>query len=118
MTITCQGVKYKQISSQNLKDNLNGFFEEMNKLENHSYNENLTPIIQVPVNVQKYSKNEIELKSYYDTNKIDLIEGIYKSYKSDEYNKIVIESFGGPGDNDLEKENKIIKNIAIVFLNK
>ena len=38
---------------------------------------------------------------------------------SDEYNKIVIESFGGPGDNDLEKENKIIKNISkTVTINK
>jgi hypothetical protein len=31
---------------------------------------------------------------------------------SDQYNKLVIEAFGGKGDNDLEKENKIIKNIA------
>jgi hypothetical protein len=38
---------------------------------------------------------------------------------SDEYNKIVIESFGGPGDNDLEKENKIIRNISkTVTINK
>jgi len=31
---------------------------------------------------------------------------------SDQYNKIIIESCGGSGDNDLEKEDKIIKNIA------
>ena len=31
---------------------------------------------------------------------------------SDQYNKIIVESMGGPGDNDNEKENKIIKNIA------
>ena len=31
---------------------------------------------------------------------------------SDQYNKIVIEAMGGKGDNDLEKEDKIIKNIA------
>ena len=31
---------------------------------------------------------------------------------SDQYNKIVIEAFGGAGDNELEKENKIIKKIA------
>jgi hypothetical protein len=38
---------------------------------------------------------------------------------SDEYNKIVIESFGGSGDNDLEKENKIIRNISkTVTINK
>jgi hypothetical protein len=31
---------------------------------------------------------------------------------SDQYNKIIVESCGGSGDNDLEKENKIIKNIS------
>ena len=35
-----------------------------------------------------------------------------ESKYSDQYNKLVIESFGGSGDNDLEKEDKIIKNIA------
>jgi hypothetical protein len=34
------------------------------------------------------------------------------SDKSDQYNKIIIESMGGFGDNDTEKESKIIKNIA------
>ena len=31
---------------------------------------------------------------------------------SDQYNKIIVESMGGPGDNDYEKEEKIIKNIS------
>jgi len=31
---------------------------------------------------------------------------------SDQYNKLIVESMGGSGDNDLEKENKIIKNIT------
>jgi len=31
---------------------------------------------------------------------------------SDQYNKIIVESMGGSGDNDFEKENKIIKNIS------
>ena len=31
---------------------------------------------------------------------------------SDQYNKMIIESMGGSGDNDLEKEDKIIKKIA------
>jgi hypothetical protein len=31
---------------------------------------------------------------------------------SDQYNKMVVEAMGGKGDNDAEKENKIIKNIA------
>jgi hypothetical protein len=34
------------------------------------------------------------------------------SNKSDQYNKLIIETMGGQGNNDLEKENKIIKNIA------
>ena len=37
-----------------------------------------------------------------------------KSYskKSDQYNKLIIEAMGGQGDNDLEKEDKIIKKIS------
>jgi hypothetical protein len=31
---------------------------------------------------------------------------------SDQYNKIIYEAMGGPGDNDKEKENKIIRHIA------
>uniref|UniRef100_A0A6C0AQL5 C2H2-type domain-containing protein n=1 Tax=viral metagenome TaxID=1070528 RepID=A0A6C0AQL5_9ZZZZ len=31
---------------------------------------------------------------------------------SDQYNKMIIESMGGSGDNDLEKEDKIIRNIS------
>jgi hypothetical protein len=31
---------------------------------------------------------------------------------SDQYNKLVIEAMGGKGDNDLEKEDKIIRNIV------
>ena len=31
---------------------------------------------------------------------------------SDQYNKLIIESMGGSGDNDIDKENKIIKNIV------
>jgi len=37
-----------------------------------------------------------------------------KSYSkvSDKYNKLIIESMGGSGDNDAEKEDKIIRNIV------
>jgi hypothetical protein len=45
--------------------------------------------------------------------------GKYHSKFSDQYNKIIVESMGGSGDNDLEKEDKIIKNIAKnVYINK
>jgi hypothetical protein len=43
----------------------------------------------------------------------------YHSKISDQYNKIIVESMGGPGDNDYEKEEKIIKNISKqVFIEK
>ena len=43
----------------------------------------------------------------------------YHSKFSDQYNKIIIESMGGKGDNEYEKEEKIIKNISKqVFINK
>lgn len=38
--------------------------------------------------------------------------GTSSSRKSDIYNKIIIESMGGSGNNDAEKEEKIIKQIA------
>jgi hypothetical protein len=34
------------------------------------------------------------------------------SNKSDQYNKLIIEALGGMGDNEVEKNNKIIKQIA------
>jgi len=41
------------------------------------------------------------------------------SKHSDQYNKIVLESYGGRGDNDAEKENKIIRMIAkAVYIDK
>jgi hypothetical protein len=43
----------------------------------------------------------------------------YHSKVSDQYNKIIVESMGGSGDNDFEKEEKIIKNISKqVFIEK
>jgi hypothetical protein len=35
-----------------------------------------------------------------------------ESKYSDKYDKLIIEAMGGKGDNDVEKEDKIIKNIA------
>jgi hypothetical protein len=36
----------------------------------------------------------------------------YHSKYSDQYNKIIYESMGGKGDNDYEKEEKIIKRVS------
>jgi hypothetical protein len=45
--------------------------------------------------------------------------GKYNSKFSDQYNKIIVESMGGSGDNDYEKEEKIIQNISKqVFIEK
>ena len=38
--------------------------------------------------------------------------GTYHSKYSDQYNKIIVEAMGGSGDNDFEKEEKIIKNVT------
>ena len=38
--------------------------------------------------------------------------GNYHSKYSDQYNKLIVESMGGSGDNDMEKEDKIIRKIA------
>ena len=38
--------------------------------------------------------------------------GKSESFFSDQYNKLIIEAMGGSGDNDLEKEDKIIRKIA------
>ena len=51
-------------------------------------------------------------------NLINEFRKVYPDYKkvttkvSDQFNKIIIESMGGEGDNDYEKEEKIIKKIA------
>jgi hypothetical protein len=44
-------------------------------------------------------------EKYPDCNKSE-------SKYSDQYNKLIIEAMGGKGDNDKDKETKIIKNIA------
>jgi hypothetical protein len=59
---------------------------------------------------------------------IDLIsdfKALYPDWKkstskvSDQFNKIIIESMGGPGDNEYENEEKIIKKVAkAVFIDK
>ena len=55
---------------------------------------------------KKNSKQIFDFKNKYpDCNKSH-------SKHSDKYNKLIIESMGGKGDNDQEKENKIIHNIA------
>ena len=81
------------------------------------------------------SKNRKGYQNLSKLSSIGLIDGAYyvpridkqllKEYKakyqgcekstskySDQYDKLIIEAMGGKGDNDVEKEDKIIRNIA------
>jgi len=55
---------------------------------------------------QKNSKQLFEFKHQYP----DCVQS--HSKHSDTYNNLIIESMGGKGDNEAEKENKIIKKVA------
>jgi hypothetical protein len=54
-------------------------------------------------------KNSKLLKEYKETHPV--CEKSSSKY-SDQYDKLIIEAMGGKGDNDIEKEDKIIRNIA------
>lgn len=49
----------------------------------YKFTEALTPKIEYP-NVESTTETEQSLKTYFDNNKLDPIEGIYKSYQSDQ----------------------------------
>ena len=81
----------------------------------------------------KWEKDEERLKlhkvvrkvAYKNQNLIPKFKEVHPDYNkyhskfSDQYNKIIVESMGGSGDNDFEKEEKIIKNISKqVFIDK
>jgi hypothetical protein len=73
--------------------------EKMHKMVNKVANKNITLITEFREKYPDYKKNN--------------------SRTSDQFNKIIIESMGGTGDNDYEKEEKIIKKIAKeVFVDK
>ena len=67
--------------------------------------------------VRKVANKNIHLIQDFKEKYPDCITS--KSRHSDKYNKIIVESMGGTGDNDFEKEEKIIKKIAKeVFIDK
>ena len=55
------------------------------------------------------SKNQRLIPTFKEAHP-DCIKSVSKF--SDQYNKIIVESMGGSGDNDFEKEEKIIKNVS------
>jgi hypothetical protein len=60
--------------------------------------------------VRKVANKNINLIQDYREKYPDCMKSTSKY--SDQFNKIVIESMGGSGDNDFEKEEKIIKKVA------
>jgi hypothetical protein len=67
--------------------------------------------------VRKVSNKNIDLISNFKELHPDWKKSTSKV--SDQFNKIIIESMGGAGDNDFEKEEKIIKKVAkAVFVDK
>jgi hypothetical protein len=67
--------------------------------------------------VKKVAFNNTKMLSTFKEVHPDCIKSCSKF--SDQYNKIIIESMGGTGDNDFEKEEKIIKTISKeVFVEK
>jgi hypothetical protein len=67
--------------------------------------------------VRKVSNKNIDLISEFKELHPDWKKSTSKV--SDQFNKIIIESMGGAGDNDFEKEEKIIKRVAkSVFVDK
>jgi hypothetical protein len=69
---------------------------------------------ETKVKLRKAIKNvaykNTKILSEFRTKHPDCLKSTSK--KSDQYNKLVMEAMGGKGDNDSEKEDKIIKNIA------
>jgi hypothetical protein len=81
------------------------YVKEENKWEKENIEKNKLRIAIKHV-AHKNSKILPEFKAKYP----DCINS--ESKKSDIYNKLIIESMGGSGDDDMNKEAKIIKNIA------
>lgn len=60
--------------------------------------------------IKKIANKNARLLPEFKKEHPDCVKAVSKF--SDQYNKIIVEAMGGSGDNDLEKEDKIIKNIA------
>jgi hypothetical protein len=72
----------------------------------HSYNKNRKNLLIIcPILILQGCKEFKEKYPDYDD---------YDSKRNSQYNTIVYEAMGGKGDNDYEKDTKIIKKIAKV----
>jgi len=60
--------------------------------------------------IKKIANKNARLLPEFKKEHPDCVKAVSKF--SDQYNKIIVEAMGGSGDNDSEKEDKIIRNIA------
>jgi hypothetical protein len=82
------------------------YIKDENKWEKDDENNKIRKMIK-----RVASKNQRLLLKFKELHP-DCIK--YHSKHSDQYNKLIVESMGGSGNNDLEKEDKIIRNITKV----
>ena len=80
------------------------YIKDENKWEKDENKETMHKVIR-----KVASKNQKLIPKFKEAHP-DCIKSISKF--SDQYNKIIVESMGGPGDNDFEKEEKIIKKVS------
>ena len=85
------------------------YIKDENKWEKEDQNNNKLRKV-----IKKIANKNVTLIQEFKKKYPDCIKST--SQHSDKYNKIIIEAMGGPGDNDLEKEDKIIKNISTVTI--
>ena len=76
----CGAADYK--FSTELRKGAENSLKDFNKTK-YSFNSASTPEITYPI-VEKTNETEESIKQYLDNNKLDPIEGIYKSYQSDQ----------------------------------
>ena len=90
--LNCKKESIKQLTgkaSANFDNALKRIFTQLDENPTYTFDESLTPNIIYP-EVENINKDENELKSYFDSTKLDPIEGIYKTYKSDSNYKLGI----------------------------
>jgi hypothetical protein len=94
--LNCKNESIKQLkgkASGNFENALKRIFNQLDENPYYSFDESLTPKITYPV-VENINTDENELKAYFDSTKLEPIEGIYKTYKSDSNYKLGIFKVG------------------------
>jgi hypothetical protein len=90
--LNCKNESIKQLTgkaSANFDNALKRIFTQLDENPTYTFDESRTPKISYP-EVENIDKDENELKVYFDSTKLDPIEGIYKTYKSDSNYKLGI----------------------------